>query len=345
MTTDLMHAEMADQPAVLERLLERRAETVAAVKGVAPHDLRGVLLLARGSSDNAALHARYLVEITTRRPAALAAPSLWTRYDAQTSLEGWVVIAVSQSGRTPEIIDAVERMRGAGARTIAVTNGAEGGLAAAADLAVPLEAGEERAVPATKTVTASMLALCHIAAGLGELPWGPEVERLLPGHVAQVLEAESEVPEALNRVERPETVHVGRGYTLPVALESALKFKETTRRSARGYASGDFLHGPVASAGPDTGVLGYAAQGPAFRDVMEVLEAMRTRGLPTLLVTDDEEASRTAGPALLVPSGLPEPLVSIPLTVRAQQLAREATLRAGLDPDRPEGLSKVTITS
>ena len=347
MTDDLMCAEMRDQPDVLRRLWERRTETVAAVRAVVPGDLRGVLLLARGSSDNAAVHARYLVELTTRRPTALAAPSLWTRYDAATSLEGWVVVAISQSGRTPEIVDAVGRMRAAGARTVAVTNAAHSDLAKAGDVSVALQAGEERAVPATKTVTASMLALCHVAAGLGgALPWEAEDERLLPDQVAHVLDREGELGDALDIAERHETVHLGRGYTLAVALESALKFKETTLRAARGYATGDFLHGPVAAVGSGSSVFGYAAGGPVAGDVLELLAAMRQRDLPTVLVADDDSTvGADASAVVSVPGGLPEPLMAILMTVRAQQLARGAALRAGLDPDRPRGLSKVTITT
>lgn len=344
MTDDWMHREMNQQADVLARLVERRFETIAAVSTAAPRDLRGVLLLARGSSDNAALHARYLVELVTKRPAALAAPSLWTRYGASTSLEGWVVVAVSQSGGTPEIVRALEQMGHAGARTLAVTNVPGSDLAGTADLAVLLDAGEERAVPATKTVTASMLALCHVAAGLGDVPWDVDVERGLSEHVSWVLKDESAIEEALPVVGQLETVHLGRGYTLAVALESALKFKETTLRPARAYATGDFLHGPVASAGPRTSIIGYAASGPTRGDVLEVLGAMRARGVPALLVGDDKSVDLPGVAALPVPSGLPEPLSAILMTVRGQQLARAVTLRAGLDPDRPRGLSKITIT-
>lgn len=346
MPGQLMNTEMRDQPEVLRRLLERRADTVARVAAVAPRRLAGVLLMARGSSDHAALHARYLLELATGRPAALGAPSLWTRYGVSTSLTNWVVVAISQSGRTAEIIDTVERTRAAGAVVVSVTNAEDGELAGASDVVVPLLAGEEVAVPATKTVTSSLLALAHVAAGLGRLPWQPGVEERLPEAVAEVLDDERAMRDVLHTVGERETVHVGRGFTLPVALEAALKVKETTTHGSRGYATGDFLHGPIAAVGHGSAVLGYAAAGPCHADVVEVLSTVRRRGVPVALVADQPPA-RTQAEGLTwvpVPAGLPEPLTAITLTVRAQQFAYHATMRAGLDPDQPEGLNKVTIT-
>ena len=165
-----MRDEMGQQSAVLAHLVSSRDETEDLVRGIAPRPLSGVLLVARGSSDNAALHARYVMELTTRRPAGLVAPSLWTRYQASTSLAGWLVVAVSQSGRTPEIADTVRRMSSADATVLSVTNDQGSDLAQESDGVVAVGAGEEVAVPATKTVTASILALTQIAAGLGGLP-------------------------------------------------------------------------------------------------------------------------------------------------------------------------------
>jgi glutamine---fructose-6-phosphate transaminase (isomerizing) len=346
MSGQLMRREVNDQPDVLAQLGARRDETVGRVRAVAPSCLAGVLLLARGSSDNAALHARYLLELTTGRPSGLVAPSLWTRYGAATSLTDWVVVAVSQSGRTPEIVETAERMRRAGATVVSVTNYDDSDLASASHAVVLLGAGDELAVPATKTVTASLLALTHVAAALGEIPWDPAVEQLLPPTVAAVIEDDAPIDDALDVILDRETVHVGRGYTLPVALESALKFKETTNKGSRGYASGDFLHGPVAAVDMHTAVLGYAAYGPTYRDVRDLLITMQARGIVPVLVTD---ATTPFGRGDLmavvsVPGGLPESLTAIPLTVRAQQMAYSATMRLGLDPDRPVGLSKVTIT-
>jgi glucosamine--fructose-6-phosphate aminotransferase (isomerizing) len=343
MTGELMRTEMSEQPRVLAHLLSRREETVGAIRGLAPAGLQGVILVARGSSDNAALHARYLMELATGRPVVLAAPSLWTRYGVRARLEGWVAVAVSQSGRTPEIVDTLTRMRDAGARTVAVTNGEATELATAAQVTVFLGAGPENAVPATKTATSSMLALTHVAAGLGRLPWQPEAEQQLPDHVAAVLADVAAADVALDVLGECETVHVGRGFTLAVALEAALKVKETSRRPAHGYASGDFLHGPVTAVGAGSAVLTYAAEGPTFDDVLAVTREMRARGVPTVLVSD--APGGVGVPRIAVPGGSPEALAAVLLTVRAQQVAYALSVRGGLDPDHPAGLSKVTATT
>jgi glutamine---fructose-6-phosphate transaminase (isomerizing) len=341
-----MRDEMGQQPAVLARLASSREETAELVRGAAAQPLSGVLLVARGSSDNAALHARYAMELTAGKPAGLVAPSLWTRYRATTSLEGWLVVAISQSGSTPEIADTVRRMSSAGATILTVTNDEDSRLARDSDGVVPVRAGEELAVPATKTVTASILALTHMAAGLGGPPWAQEPESLLPTQVAEVLDDYEPVERALDVVEDRQTVHIGRGYTYSVAMESALKFEETTARGARGYACEDFLHGPVAAVGPQAAAIGYAAAGPTYDDVTAVLSRIRRTGVATVLVSDmPRRSSRGDDSAFIpVPAGLPEPLVAILLIVRAQQLAYLATLRAGLDPDHPEGLNKITRT-
>ena len=159
-----MLREMAEQPEVLARLLSRRIE----VGLEAP---AGVMIVARGSSDHAAVYGRYLLELATRRPVALAAPSLFTRYGAQTDASGWLVVGVSQSGETPEIVDVVERLRATGGHAIAITNDADSPLAEAAETVIELGAGAENAVPATKTFTAQMAAFAVLADALGDVPW------------------------------------------------------------------------------------------------------------------------------------------------------------------------------
>src|SRR3954453_23808083 len=215
MRGELMAAEMAEQPAVLAELAGRRAEVVEHVRACLPEPLAGVVLVARGSSDYAAVYGRYLLELAARRPVALAAPSLQTRYDARTELPGWVAVAVSQSGRTPEIVATLERLvaggaggggvtnlpapGAAGARGVAITNAPASPLAAAAGATIALGAGEERAVPATKTLTAQLAAFALVAEELGPLPWrGEDWERVIAA-VAVVL-ADPAAPErAANR--------------------------------------------------------------------------------------------------------------------------------------------------
>ena len=336
MKGSVMAAEMAEQPRVLAGLCDRRAELVAQVRAVVPPELAGVVLVARGSSDYAAVYGRYLIELAARRPVALAAPSLRTLYGARTGLRGHLAIGVSQSGRTPEICDVLEAFGAAGARTVAVTNDAGSPLAATADTTIALEAGEERAVPATKTLTAQLAAFAILAEALGGEPadWSR-----LPDTVAAVLrdeDAPAAAAEALAGADR--LVAVGRGLTMAVALEAALKLRETTGILAEGWSAADYRHGPIAASGADVPALAVRARGPAERDVRELAAELRERGARVLDLADDD------GAALPVPPGLPESLVALPATVRAQQLARAVALARGLDPDAPPGLRKVTPT-
>src|SRR3954463_6040084 len=158
-----MAAEMAEQPAVLRGLLERRDELQARVRALGDPAPAGVVLVARGSSDNAAIYGRYLLELALRRPVALAAPSLFTIYGARVACDGWLAIALSQSGRTPEIVDVFERVVAGGARGIAITNDEGSPLAGAAHATVALGAGEELAEPATKTFLAQLAAFALVA--------------------------------------------------------------------------------------------------------------------------------------------------------------------------------------
>jgi glucosamine--fructose-6-phosphate aminotransferase (isomerizing) len=319
-----MRREMGEQPEVLARLLSRRVPVDAA-------DVAGVVIVARGSSDHAAVYGRYLLELATRRPVALAAPSLHTRYGARTDASGWLVVGVSQSGKTPEIVDVVERLRAGGGKAIAITNDADSPLAAASEVVIELGAGEERAVPATKTFTAQMAAFAVLAAALGDVPWAGGDLALVPESVAAVLADAAPVNALADRwAAAEELVVTARGWLYPAALETALKVREAALVTANGYSVADFLHGPIAAVDPGAAVLALRAEGPTAADVDEAVAALRARGADVEVLPP-------------VP-GVPEALAPIAASVRGQQLALELALRMGLDPDAPRGLNKVTST-
>lgn len=335
----LMAAEMAEQPAVLAGLAERREELVARVRSVLPGGPVRVVIVARGSSDHAAVYGRYVLEHASRAPVALAAPSLHTLYGVQTDYSGYVAIAVSQSGHTPEIVDVLGRMRAAGACTLAVTNGGDSPLAGEADAAVVLGAGDERAVPATKTFTAQVAAFALVAEAIGPVPWAPGDWLALPGAVEEILADETPAQSVAAAIgDARGLVAVARGYLYAVALEAALKLKETTSLLAEGYSAADFRHGPIAVVDAGLPVLSFSAAGPAAADVAALADEVRARGGRVFTASD------SAGADLPVPAGVPEGLAAIPATVRAQQVARELALHRGIDPDAPFGLRKVTPT-
>jgi glucosamine--fructose-6-phosphate aminotransferase (isomerizing) len=334
-----MAAEMAEQPRVLSGLLARREEIRAQVAPLADPPPVGVVLVARGSSDNAAIYGRYLLELVTGRPVALAAPSLFTLYGARVDVRGWIVVGLSQSGRTPEIVDVFERYRAAGARGIAVTNDAGSPLAGSADAVVALGAGEERAVPATKTFHAQLAAFALIAEALGPVPWAPDDLDPLPGHVADVLDDPEPAGRAAARLgDADGLVAVGRGFQFSVALEAALKLKETCLLLAEGLSAADFRHGPIAVMQRAFPLLALSAGGAAAADMAELEDRLRAHPGPLLRLAPDPAAE------LPFAAGVPEALSPLVSVIRAQQLAREVALARGLDPDAPPGLSKVTAT-
>lgn len=337
-----MQLEMEQQPAVLEGLLARRGPIGDEVRDAVGKPA-GVQLLARGSSDNAAIYARYLLEIVMRRPVSLVAPSLWTRYGLSEPLDDHVVVAVSQSGETPEIVSTMRAMVAAGARSVAITNSASSALGGAADLTVSLGAGVEEAVPATKTFTTTMMAVALIAEALGSVSWDRRQWSDLLA-VFRFLLADVEPPRAAAKafVDDRAVVHLGRGPLYSIALEGALKLAETTSISASGYSSADFLHGPIARATPGTAVVAYVGSGPVADDVHLTATKSAAGGASLVVVGDDD---RGQGLHVPVPAGLDEWLAPIAYAVRAQQLALFATEALDIDPDRPPSLNKVTATT
>jgi len=327
-----MEADMRAQPDVLRAL-------AAAERPVLPQAPRGIVIVARGSSDYAAIFGRYLIEAATGMPVALAAPSLQTLYGVELRLTGWLALGISQSGRTPEIAAVLERYRRAGARTLAITNDPGSPLAGSADIAIALAAGEEGAVPATKTFTAQLVALALVAEALGPVPWTAADWQRMPDAVAEVLDDPAPAERAAARLDgAEELVAVGRGYLMPVALEAALKLREAAGLRAEGWSAADFRHGPVTVAGAGLPVLAVEAAGAAAADVEELAGELEAGGATVLRLSDDPGAD------LPYPGDLAEPLRALPAAVRAQQLALAVARRRGLDPDSPPGLQKVTPT-
>jgi glutamine---fructose-6-phosphate transaminase (isomerizing) len=338
MSGALMRSEMAEQPDVLARFVECYDAHVRSVRALLPERLAGVSFVARGSSDHAAVYGRYLAELASGKPAALAAPSLLTLYGADVDYSGWLVVALSQSGATPEIETVTRRLQDAGARTVAIVNHDDSPLARTAELVIGLGAGDERAVPATKTVTSELLAVAAVASALGRVPFERDALDALPSEVAEVLaDPEPARALALRWLDARRTFVAARGLLLAAALESALKIKETTGVLAEGLSAADLRHGPIAATGPGAPLLTIDGGGPASEDL---------RGVARLAAERGADVAR-CGPGdadLPLPSATPEALAVVTATVRGQQLALALAEAHGVDPDAPAGLSKVTAT-
>jgi glutamine---fructose-6-phosphate transaminase (isomerizing) len=333
-----MATEMAEQPLALTALIERRGEIEAAVAAVAPRQLAGTVLVARGSSDHAAAGGRYLLEMASGRPTALGSPSITSRYGAKVDFSGYLVIALSQSGQTPEIAVYLERARAAGAVGIAITNDASSPLSGAADLTIDLATGPERAVPATKTVTAEMLALIMVAGALGGEPVDPDRLEALPAQVEAVLADQGPAAAVAAQLAGADRIlTVARGILQGAALETALKIEEITGKMVASHSAADFLHGPIAIAAADLPVIAFDSPGPTHPDVAGLVEKLRVRGC-AVHVAGPEPSAELPWPAA------PEALAPILGVVRGQQVASSLAALLGVDPDRPAGLTKVTVT-
>lgn len=338
-----MSSEMAEQPQVLGRLAERFSSIAREVREAAAETggLKGVAFLARGSSDNSALLGRYAIEQQTGLPTSLVAPSIVTVYRQRPELyRGWLLVALSQSGRTPEIVDIAGRYADCGASVVAVTNNPDSDLARASRLHISLDAGPELAVPATKTVTSQMLAVLAIAAGLGDADTGlteADVARI-PDAAARVLADFAPVQDVAKTLsEHRRLAVVGRGACYAAALETALKLQETLGVMAHGFSAADFRHGPIAVCGPDTPAVLLAGSGPADDDTRALRPELAARSAHVAEFGTGTDAD-AAWPAL---GTMAECVLA---TVRGQQLALATAVHLGIDPDQPTGLNKVTLT-
>jgi glucosamine--fructose-6-phosphate aminotransferase (isomerizing) len=371
-----MRAEIAEQPEALRRTFEALLPRVGELEALG-RATGQVLFIARGSSDNAAVYGQYLCSARAGRLASLATPSVATVYGADLDLRGVLAVAVSQSGATEEIVTTLEWARRCGARTVAVTNEAGSPLTESADVPLITQAGEELAVPATKTYTTQLAAMAVLAlalhrSGAGEVgasggtggrggtgdggveaPWrgsgggGVALEELLgvPEAVGAMLGVADAAGELAGRlVEVDALVVSGRGFAYSTALELALKLKETCYLTAVGLSYADLLHGPIAVVDRRTPVLLVAAgNGPMLPEMTALAHRIAGTGADVHGIGGDPEfaaACRSALPG----TSLPEHLAPFALVVPGQLLAEALARARGLDPDAPRGLDKVTQT-
>jgi glucosamine--fructose-6-phosphate aminotransferase (isomerizing) len=345
-----MRREIGQSQGAVERVI---GTALAEVSGVADEIARlrpsWVMIVARGTSDHAAVYARYVVETELGLPTGLAAASVVTVYDAPMRWRGGLVIAISQSGRSDDLIAVTTAARRGGAGTLAITNDHRSPLARTAEWSLRCHAGRELAIPATKTyvaelaVIAALVSALHpsgpLAAGLPRL--GTAIRRALEAGTEWLREADGQAASnALAAAER--ALIVSRGFNFATALEIALKFKETSAIFAEAYSTADFAHGPVVLAGTGIPVLAIRPDGPMGSSIDGALGTVAERGSSVWVVGGAEVAGRPG--ALSLALELPEALTPIPYVIPCQLLVEEVARRRGHSPDAPRGLNKVTRT-
>lgn len=345
-TSTHLHSEIYEQPTVIEALLSSEQATAQALAAaIRDRGIDHIVIAARGTSDNAARYAQYVFGTMNRLPVGLAAPSMFTLYQRPPVFGNALVLGISQSGKSPDIVSVLTEAQRQGNLTAAITNEAGSDLAQAADFVIPLHAGRERAVAATKTYTAELAAIALMSAMLAQdgamlddLHHVPEAARL----TLAVEEAVEHFAPRYRYMTR--SVAVGRGYNYSTAFEMALKLKEMTYTIVEPYSSADFLHGPLAMIEQGFPVLMVAASGVLLPEMQSFIRTIQQHKGEVLVISDDSATLGMSPLSLPVPAMLPEWLTPITHIIPGQLLSLHLASVRGFNVDQPRSINKVTET-
>lgn len=338
--------EIAEQPDVLKTLLDTQRETLRGVaQAIRAAQPAYVCIAARGTSDNAARYAQYILGHHLRMPVMLATPSLHTLYETPPDFSRAVMIGVSQSGQSEDVRQVLADAKASGALTISVTNDAESALAREAHHHIPLCAGQELSVAATKTYTAELMVMAMLSASLAEKEALWEELARVPAWAAETLKYAEPVGGWAERYRYMEhCIVVGRGFNYCTAFEVSLKIKELCYIAGNGYSEADFRHGPIAQVQPGFPVIAIAPSGKTLPLMLDLLGALAERQAECVVFSDDERALNWGRNRVRLPAGMPEWLTPIVAVMPAQVFGMHLALAKGHPVDSPRGLSKVTVT-
>lgn len=341
-----LEREINEQPNVLRRLLTEEWDSVAAItQAIRRFQPAFVCIAARGTSDNAARYAQYAMGIHNRLPVALAAPSIHTLYETPPDLSHALVIGISQSGQSQDVLRVVSDARNQGALTVTITNDSTSPMAQAAQHHIPLHAGEEVSIAATKTYTAQVMAVAMLVAALAESDSLRADLQALPQHVAETLSQGEAIAHWSERYRYMSSfVAIGRGYNYCTAFEISLKIKELCYITGSGYSEADFLHGPIAQVQPGFPVIVIAPAGKTLPVMHDFLPKLKERQAEAIAISNDDRVLAASRHGVRLPSGIPEWLSPLVAVVPGQMFALYLAQAKDHEIDRPRGLTKVTIT-
>ncbi|MCK5603645.1 SIS domain-containing protein [Candidatus Pacearchaeota archaeon] len=340
-------SEIFSQPEVLSTILSDIGEIERVANEIRKRNITYVFLAARGTSDNAGLYAKYLWGAVNKLPLALAAPSLFSLYQSPPVMKDSIVVGVSQSGQSPDIIAVLEEGRKQGVITLAITNDTNSPLARVAEFVIDIAAGPEIAVAATKSYTAELMIIAILSTLLDkERTRLAELERV-PDLISQVLKLDSDIERMAERYRyMQQCVVLGRGHNYATAFEWSLKLKEMAYVAAGPYSSADFQHGPIALVTQGFPVLAIAPKGAVYNNLMTLLTSLRNEYQTELvIISKEKEALSLAHSPIQLPVDLPEWLSPMVAIVPAQLFSFHLTHAKGFDAEKPRGLSKVTKTN
>ena len=355
-----MLAEIREQPQALERTLKSELSRAKRLRTrLEKQRPRLIILAARGTSDNAAQFARYLLEITTGIPVSLAAPSVYTLYDSDVDMRETLVVAISQSGESTDTNAVLEKARARGAFTVGITNEPKSTLVQLAEHTLFVRARREKSVAATKTYTGQLMACYLLAYALGlpgqaspaKAKWKVDLDQLerIPEMAERALAMESEVAQRCQRYRYMDhAVVVGRGLNYSNAFEFALKLMETCYVVAERFSAADFMHGPIAMIGNAFPAFLFAPSGLTWPGIRDMRDKLNSLDAETLVITDqsNQAAANQAAmkQALVLPFKVEELYSPIPYVIPAQLFAACLAAEKGLNPDQPRTLNKITRT-
>lgn len=342
-----LHSEIFEQPQRLAALLDHQKPIVLEIaKAIRSRDVQYAFLAARGTSDNAGRYANYLWGAHNGIPIALAAPSLFTYYQSPPKLNNALVIGVSQSGQSPDIVSVLEEGRRQNCLTLAITNVSDSPLAKEADFVLDIQAGSEKAVAATKTYTTELMSIAMLSAALGnsEERWNDLAS--VSKWATQTLTLDPQIRQMTERYRyMSQCVVLGRGFNYATAFEWALKLKELTYVIAEPYSSADFQHGPMAVVESGFPVLAVVPNGKVHDSMMEMLTRLRKqRDAELVVISDNADALALAQSPMQLPPQIPEWLTPLVGIIPAQLFACHLTTAKGYDTDTPRSITKVTET-
>ena len=343
-----LYSEITEQPERIKSLLASQKKNIEQIAAeIQKRDIQYVFLAARGTSDNAGRYANYLLGAQNGLPLALATPSLFTYYNQPPKLKNALVIGISQSGQSPDIVSVLEEGKKQNCLTLSLTNEPKSPLAQASDFVIDLKAGPEKAVAATKTYTSELTAVAMLSTALSKNKKAWDELEKVSGWMKQVLKQNDFISQAAQRYHYiDQTVVLGRGFNYATAFEWALKMKELTYINAEPYSSADFAHGPIAMMVKGYPVFAVAPKGKVFDSMLEMLKRLRSDlSAELVVISNDKRALSLAQVPLTIPAEVPEwlsPLVSI---LPAQLFAYHLTLAKGYNTEQPRSIHKVTETT
>lgn len=341
-----LYQEIHQQTDVIRQLVSQPQEVIINLaEQIRSRRIKQIFIAARGTSDNAGRYAQYLLGAHNRKVVTLATPSLFTIYNQTPDLSDTLVLGISQSGKSPDIVSVLAEGKKQGALTVAMTNILESDLSQAAEVVFDLNAGEEVSLAATKTYTAQLTSLAILSVELNPSQQFRQDLSQLPQHVKKVFDLEGHVKNLVERYRyMTQCAVIGRGFNYASAFEFSLKMKELTYTIAEPYSSADFLHGPVALVDRGFPVFVIAPSGLMIPEMKALVEKITDRDAEVIMLSDHSNLLNMADRTLALPPGVPEWLSPITAIIPAQMFAMYLAKTRGIDVDNPRGLKKVTET-